>query len=507
MFPKAVRRVVLTSSLLILSLSLLGCGSGEVSTYREQTPSTSNESVEALDITDEVPSASITWESCYQIYECGVIEVPIDYEGPDLGTIQIDLIRIRASVESPLGTLLINFGGPGASGTEIVSMYGSLWEFAFPEFDVIGFDPRGVGKSAQVQCPFEPDNDEQSVFDDGEDLSELFEQAEEYAKACVEMSNGLAVHIGTNNVARDMDRIREALAVDQITYLGYSYGTRIGAVYASLFPDHVRAMILDGPVSPKDHVSSFTPIQGQGFETAWSRFAQSCDSDRSCPLNQYGGAEEAFRIVNETLKVSNFTVDGGRELTRGEFMLGTASALYSPFTWPDLINGFMAMIDNGDGSIHQELADQLAGRREDGSYDNSQAVLFLVNCADDPKRPSKEFIRKAVDEVADQLPHFGPAIRGDTGCAGLEESLDPLHVGSADLVTPALVIAMEGDPATPAAWGPGLVDSIGDAVLISSDGDGHGAFLTNSNCVTEVVYDYLLELIVPEDGWSCKEPK
>ena len=115
-----------------MSLSLLGCGSGEVSTYREQTPSTSNESVEALDITDEVPSASITWESCYQIYECGVIEVPIDYEGPDLGTIQIDLIRIRASVESPLGTLLINFGGPGASGTEIVSMYGSLWEFAFP---------------------------------------------------------------------------------------------------------------------------------------------------------------------------------------------------------------------------------------------------------------------------------------------------------------------------------------------------------------------------------------
>ena len=320
------------------------------------------------------------------------------------------------------------------------------------------------------------------------------------------MSGDLAVHIGTNNVARDMDRIREALTVEQITYLGYSYGTRIGAVYASLFPDQVRAMILDGPVSPTDHVSSFTPIQGQGFETAWSRFAQSCDNDRSCPLNQYGGAEESFNIVNETLKVSNFSVDGGRELTRGEFMLGTASALYSPFTWPDLINGFVAMIDNGDGSIHQELADQLAGRREDGSYDNSQAVLFLVNCADDPKRPSKEFIKEAVDAVADQLLHFGPAIRGDTGCAGLAESIDPLHVGEANLETPALVIAMEGDPATPIAWGPGLVDAIGDAVLISSNGDGHGAFLTNSECVTEVVFRYLTELVVPENGWSCKEP-
>ena len=506
MFPKVVKRVILTFSLLILSLSLLSCGSDEVSTYREQTPLTSNESVDTLDITDEVPPASIVWESCYQNYECGLIEVPIDYEGPSLGTIQIDLIRIPASTEPSLGPLLINFGGPGASGTEIVSMYGSLWEFAFPEFDVIGFDPRGVGKSAQVQCPFEPDNDEQSVFEEGEDLSELFEQAEEYAKTCVEMSGDLAVHIGTNNVARDMDRIREALAVDQITYLGYSYGTRIGAVYASLFSDHVRAMVLDGPVSPTDHVSSFTPIQGQGFETAWSRFAKDCDDDSSCPLNQYGGAEEAFNTVNDILKESNFSVDGGRELTRGEFMLGTASALYSPYTWPDLINGFIAMIDNGNGSIHQELADQLAGRREDGSYDNSQAVLFLVNCADDPKRPSKEFIIQAVDAVADQLPHFGPAIRGDTGCAGLEESINPLHVGKADLEIPALVIAMEGDPATPIAWGPGLVESIRDAVLISSNGDGHGAFLTNSDCVTEVVFRYLTELVVPENGWQCEEP-
>ena len=197
--------------------------------------------------------------------------------------------------------------------------------FAFPEFDVIGFDPRGVGKSAQVQCPFEPDNDQQSVLKKGKTSVSYTNRQRNMPKRCIEMSGDLARYIGTNNVARDMDRIREALSVDQITYLGYSYGTRIGAVYASLFPDHVRAMILDGPVSPTDHVSSFTPIQGQGFETAWSRFAQSCDNDQSCPLNQYGSAEEAFNIVDETLKVSNFLVDGGRELTRGEFMLGTAS--------------------------------------------------------------------------------------------------------------------------------------------------------------------------------------
>ena len=486
---------------------LISCGNGGSSNYLEEASVTDDKRVdETQRINESIPVIPISWEPCFQSYECAVVDAPMDYQNPEAGMIKVDIIRIAASANTSLGPLLINFGGPGASGTELVSMYGSLWEFAFPEFDIIGFDPRGVGESAKVECPFSPDNDEKSVFEEWEDLSELFEGAREYAEGCIEMSGELARHVGTNNVARDMDRIRQSLGVEQISYLGYSYGTRIGAVYASLFPEHVRAMILDGPVSPTDHVSSFTPIQGQGFETAWNRFAQSCDNDSSCDLNEYGGAEAAFNIVNNILRESNLSVAGGRELTRGEFLLGTASALYSPYSWPDLIDGFNDIITQADGTVHQILADQLAGRREDGTYDNSQAVLFLVNCADDPGRPSASYIIEAVGKVADQLPHFGSAIRGDTGCTGLEPSVDPLHIGKADLETPALVIAMEGDPATPIAWGPGLVNSIGDAVLITSDGDGHGAFLTNSDCVTEVVFDYLIELTVPPDGWRCEEP-
>ena len=490
----------------VLSFALFACGNAEVSIPSEQSSILEIEVAETEQDNVNIPLPSVIWKSCFEIYECGVVNAPLNYQEPESGLIEIDLIRIPASAATSLGPLLINFGGPGASGTELVSMYGSLWEFAFPEFDIIGFDPRGVGESAKVECPFEPDNDEKSVFEEGENLEDLFTEAHVYAKACIEMSGELALHVGTNNVARDMDRIREALGFEQISYLGYSYGTRIGAVYASLFPEHIRALILDGPVSPTDHVSSFTPIQGQGFETAWSRFAESCDNDLSCDLNEYGGAEEAFSIATDILEISNLPVTGGRALTRGEFLLGTASALYSPYSWPDLIDGFNDIITQSDGTVHQELADQLAGRQEDGTYDNSQAVLFLVNCADDPGRPTDRYIMEAVDKIADQLLHFGPAIRGDTGCAGLPEAIDPLHFGKANLKTPALVIAMEGDPATPLAWGPGLVDSIGDAVLITSDGDGHGAFLTNSDCVTEVVFDYLLDLIVPDDGWSCSEP-
>ena len=446
------------------------------------------------------------WSSCYQVYECGMLSVPLNYENPGGELIEISLIRITASKSSSLGPLLVNFGGPGVSGTEMVNLYGSLWEFAFPEFDVIGFDPRGVGLSTQVNCPNDLDDDRDWTFEDGEDVSNLFKEARLHVKECLEMSGELALHVGTNNVARDMDQIRLALGEEQITYLGYSYGTRIGAVYASLFPNHVRAMILDGAVAPSDQVSAFSPVQGLGFETAWNRFSKNCNEDTNCALNEFGGAENAFSIADELLSVSNLKALDERELTRGEFHFGTASALYSPYSWPDLVNGLYAIISDADGSIHQILADELSGRRENGTYDNSQSVLFLVNCADDPLRPSDEEIASAVDAVADQLPHFGPSFRGQTGCAGLDEALDPLHVGQADLDVPALVISMEGDTATPLEWGPGLVESMGNAVLITSDGDGHGAFLTNSDCVTDVVFDYLINFRVPENGWSCQEP-
>lgn len=497
-------------SFLFLSLFLTGCAnSTESSLSNALTNSTYIDEVSDQSNAMDAGSSSATdfeWSSCYQVYECGMLSVPLNYENPGGELIEISLIRITASKSSSLGPLFVNFGGPGVSGTEMVNLYGSLWEFAFPEFDVIGFDPRGVGLSTQVNCPNDLDDDRDWTFEDGEDVSNLFKEARLHVKECLEMSGELALHVGTNNVARDMDQIRLALGEEQITYLGYSYGTRIGAVYASLFPDHVRAMILDGAVAPSDQVSAFSPVQGLGFETAWNRFSKNCDEDTNCALNEFGGAENAFSIADELLSLSNLKALDERELTRGEFHFGTASALYSPYSWPDLVNGLSAIISDADGSIHQILADQLSGRRENGTYDNSQSVLFLVNCADDPLRPSDEEIASAVDAVADQLPHFGPSFRGQTGCAGLDEALDPLHVGQADLDVPALVISMEGDPATPLEWGPGLVESMGNAVLITSDGDGHGAFLTNSDCVTDVVFDYLINFRVPENGWSCQEP-
>ncbi len=185
--------------------------------------------------------------------------------------------------------------------------------------------------------------------------------------------------------------------------------------------------------------------------------------------------------------------------------MGVAMALYSPYTWEQLGRAFTEVLGAGEGRIFQSLADMMMGRRDDGTYDGSQDVNYLVNCADDPLRPSQESFFVALDAVADTFEHFGPAFRAMGGCSALPESVDPLHVAPADLAVPALVIALEGDPATPMAWAHGLTDSIGDAVLITSDGEGHTAFLSNSDCVTDVVIAYLVDLVVPEDGWSCVE--
>jgi pimeloyl-ACP methyl ester carboxylesterase len=448
----------------------------------------------------------IKWSTCYAIYECGDLQVPLDYTDPDSGSISIALVRLPATSEPYLGPLLMNPGGPGGSGVELVGDWAEIWEMVFSNFDVIGFDPRGVGSSTQVLCPNDPDSDESWLLEDGEDTTELFTGATEHVEECLEMSGELFYHVGTNNVARDMDSIRAAIGAEEINYLGYSYGTRIGAVYASLFPERVRAMVLDGPVSPEEHPSAFSPIQGLGFENAWNRFAADCETRVSCTLNEYGGAEEAFLAATELLKSGNIPTENGRELTESEFIWSIGAALYSPYSWPDLEDGIIEVLEEGTGSISQRLVDDYEGRREDGTYDNGSAVLFLVNCSDDPNRPAEEEIAEEVDAIADQLELFGSLWRSDTGCYGMPPSLDPLHVEQADLETPALVIALEGDPATPMDWARGLTDSIGQAVLITSNGEGHGAFLSNSECVTDTVLDYLWYLDVPIDGWSCEEP-
>lgn len=449
---------------------------------------------------------SLGWNECWDIAECFDLTVPLDYQDLDGQAINIAVVRVLAVEEPYLGPLVLNPGGPGGSGLDMVGEMADLWSMIFPQFDVVGFDPRGVGASSAVLCPTDFDEDEKLAFGRGEDSSTLFVDQLDHVKQCQEFSGDLLLHVGTNNAARDMDEMRVALGAEQITYLGYSYGTRLGAVYAALFPERVRAMVLDGPLDPAEQVSEFSPVQGDGFELAWRHFAADCQAATACALNELGGPDAAFFAADALLKEQNFAAGEGRELSRAEFEFGVAVALYSPYTWPDLVNGLVEVLEEHQGGILQGLVDEMIGRQPDGSYDNSSAANLLINCADDSLRPTQEEIKEASNLLADTLPHFGPIFRGMIGCFGVPAAVDPLLSLPADMAVPALVIAMEGDPATPMAWAEGLRDAIGDAVLITTDGDGHGAFLSNSECVTEVVFTYLYLLEFPADGWSCEEP-
>ena len=449
--------------------------------------------------------APLEWQECGG-KECATLVVPRDHASPDGPTIEVAVARIRAVVEPRIGMLILNPGGPGGSGIEMLEWMGH-WladPMLLGRFDLVGFDPRGVGQSTPVRC-MDGHDDAMAVLGPGEGLDVAVADAEQRVAGCLEHSGDLVHHVGTNAVARDIDMIRRAMGEEQISYLGYSYGTRLGAVYAALFGDRVRAMVLDGPVDPNERVSRPSRVQADGFEASWAAFAEACDAEPACPLHAIGGPEQAF--ADAAAVVSAAPVPAGeRSLTNGEFYLGVVAGLYSPLSWSMLSEGLGEVVAEGTGMVLQDLGDVLIGRRDDGSYDGSIDALFLVDCADDPERPPPSEVFDATVAIADTLAHFGPAYAGSVGCYPLPIAVDPLHIGPIDLAVPALLVYLEGDPATPPTWAGALADVLADVVVISSDAEGHGAYMANSWCLTGPVTDYLVDLVVPTDGWSCVEP-
>jgi pimeloyl-ACP methyl ester carboxylesterase len=497
----------------VAAVVVVSCStSSGVSTQRADEISTIESDTSDPD-TSGPATVSIEWGPCVEAQaapvdvECGSITVPLDYGTPDGRLIDIAVARVPTVYDDErIGSVVFNPGGPGASGIDFLQSVALVMpEEISRRFDLVSFDPRGVGASTAVECDNAFDDDI-TLLGEGDDAGwdALVAEAEGQASTCTSDTIEIGSWLGTNNAARDLDEIREAVGDDRLSYVGFSYGTRLGATYAELFPDRVRALVLDGAVKPIDDFTELDAEQAASLDRAFEQFAQACDSDADCDLAAVGPTLEVYSsLVSSIAEQGSIPTDEpDRVVTPGELQLAVIAALYSTQLWPVLAQGMYDAAVDSDGSLLQVLVDSYLGRKADGTYDNSQSAGFTINCADNSIRPPTEVVRVDSEEIASNSQWFDDFLRASTGCIGGPLPIDPLIIGDADGAPPILVIGNTGDPATPYEWSVAMADSLTSGQLYTVDSDGHTAFLSVP-CVTPVVVDYLVDLDMPEPGASC----
>ncbi|MEV7008393.1 alpha/beta hydrolase [Streptosporangium sp. NPDC051022] len=456
------------------------------------------------------PGTGLAWAACGGEFECAKLGVPLDHDKPDGEKIEISVIRLPATGDR-IGSILINPGGPGASGVDYARNARSVLSDAVrARFDVVGFDPRGVGQSSPVRClpPDELDafNSLDSSPDSPAEITALEEGARRYVAGCQERSGKLLAHVGTVDAAKDMDLLREALGDERLTYLGKSYGTELGAVYADLFPSRVRALVLDGAVDPSLSPLEMNATQARGFEVALDAFLQDCLATAACPF--HGTVRSAHDQIVELLREADQRpltnkIGDRRQVGEPWMVLGIATPLYDRQAWPYLRQAFAQAL-KGDGTTLLRLADVLIDRKRDGTYSNQTEANTAINCVDASfPRTSSAFATAARESLRD-APLFGPYIMwGGLPCAYWPVKEKPHDKIDAPGAAPILVVGTERDPATPYEWAKSLADQLSSGVLVDFDGDGHTAYRSGSTCVDRLVDDYLINLLVPKDGVQC----
>ncbi|MGW1031793.1 alpha/beta fold hydrolase [Streptomyces antibioticus] len=447
-------------------------------------------------------------------WQCATMKAPLDWDDPKGDTIGIALIRARTSgpADRRIGSLVFNFGGPGGSGVSTLPAFGEDYEKLRTRYDLVSFDPRGVGRSAGVRC----ENDRQldayfqqdTTPDDAAERATLLENTEEFNAACERNSGKTLPHVRTTDAARDMDLMRQVLGDRRLYYFGISYGTELGGVYAHLFPKNVGRAVFDAVVDPTQTSEQGALGQARGFQRALDNYAEDCTSQvEDCPVGDT--AEDVKNRIATLLKdLDAKPIPGAfpRELTQSAATNGIAQALYSKDFWPYLTEGLEQAYD-GDGRILMLLSDSMNGRSENGEYSNIAAANVSINCADDKPRYSVADVEARLPEFRAASPLFGDFLAWsmvtctDWPVPGAADHPDVSAPGAA----PILVIGNTGDPATPYEGAGRMVDALGEGVGVELTyrGQGHGAYDSKNECVQSAVNGYLLDGTVPAAGTVC----
>jgi pimeloyl-ACP methyl ester carboxylesterase len=512
-------RVRGTALVVVLLVLLAGCsvfGGADPAARPSATPSAagSGDSTPSADPTGALATyyrQQLSWKAC-GANRCATLRVPLDYARPTGRTIGIALLKVPARDRSErLGSMVVNPGGPGISGVGYASSADSVYGDALRRvYDTVGFDPRGVGASAPVECATDselgtfvesdpdPDTAAERRYSDG-----LLRQL---GRGCLDRSGDVTRHVSTVEVARDLDILRAALGDAKLTYFGASYGTFIGATYANLFPKRVGRMVLDGAVDPSLSTVRLNLEQAHGFEVALRAYVGACVDRGGCFLGDTVD-EGVARIqqLRARAEAKPLKTTFARRVGPGDVVYGLWYPLYNKALWPILDQALEPAL-RGDGSLLLSLADTYLHRTQDGRFtDNAFEVFYAVNCLDHDDAPPSSQVPRSLARFEKASPTFGPVFAySAAGCDSW-----PVHSGTrphrieAAGSPPIMVVGTTRDPATPLAWAESLADQLEDGVLVTRDGDGHTGYHNGSPCVDRTVEAYLVAGRVPKGPVSC----
>ena len=457
-----------------------------------------------------IKDEKLKWTACGSGGQCARLIVPLDDTISGGPTIKLALARVKArDPEKRIGALVVNPGGPGAPGAQFaLDFAASLPEVIQDRFDIVGFDPRGTGKSAGVDCT--DDFDSIYALDWAPDTEFARTQLEEgfrnLANACSKSDGDKLPFLSTRRAARDLDLIRAALGEKRLTYLGYSYGSYLGAQYANQYPDRVRALVLDGAVDPSLDSQSLQVQQSEAFENSLNLFLQDCSESTDCAFHKNGESASAYDKRRTRVGEIPLTVNDGekRKLNGTLFDIGVSQILYEGEDgWATLASA-LAAADEGDGAELLFYSDLYTGRLGKGSYDNLTESFFGVGCIDGPDVGGIEGIRRIESAAAAAAPRLGRSIVNNSlVCAFWPVAAEPLVALPAQTNKPILVIGTRNDPATPLAWAEGLTKELGNAVLVTTEGARHTAYASGKGCVDNLVNRYLISTKAPKIGTRC----
>jgi pimeloyl-ACP methyl ester carboxylesterase len=449
---------------------------------------------------------------------CGTVSVPVDWNNPNKpqgAQAQLAVIRIPASGDR-LGVLVINPGGPGASAVDTVTSMGASLAGTdiLRRFDLVGIDPRGVGHSTpELRCRTDAEFDafrRQPMVDySPAGVAQIEGLYRQFAQGCADrMSTDFLANIGTASSVRDMDVVRAALGENQINYLGFSYGTELGAAYAERYPDRIRAMVLDGAVDPSLDPVADSIHQMTGFQTAFNDYAADCAQSAGCPLGTDPAkfVDRFHQLVDPLVQTPGRTSDP-RGLSYQDAMTGTVNALYTRRYWQYLTSGLLGLERGTDAGDLLLLADDYQHRDESGHYQNLQDAFTAIRCVDSPY-PTDPAVWADADRQIRQVAPFtsygdftGFAPRDACAMWPVPPTSTP-HPATSPGPGKVVVVSTTHDPATPYQAGVDLASQMG-AALITFDGTQHTVVFNGDQCVDTAVVNFLIDSVTPPDGLRC----